>query len=112
MQRKCTHRKLVRHLQSPLIFFGHVDAANDIFASVQVYQRVLGLAETDGISVDFETLLVDFSAKLDPQTGKLRDIVSKIRKGKPAVSRKKSATSDAAPRTVATSLSPRVYEAW
>ncbi|KAK9898105.1 hypothetical protein P389DRAFT_65742 [Cystobasidium minutum MCA 4210] len=91
-------------------------AANDIFASVQVYQRVLGLAETDGIDVDFETLLVDFSARLDSTTGKLRDIVSKIRKAKPVAAKKKTATTaamaDPAPRTVATSLSPRIYEAW
>lgn len=83
---------------------------------MQVYQRVLGLAETDGIDVDFETLLVDFSARLDSTTGKLRDIVSKIRKAKPVAAKKKTATTaamaDPAPRTVATSLSPRIYEAW
>lgn len=94
-----------------------LDAANDIFASVQVYQRVLGHAETEGIHIDFETLLLDFSARLDPQTGQVRDIVNKLRKAKPVPVRKSSAndaprTTSEVPRATGTILSPRVYEAW
>lgn len=68
----------------------NVDAANDVFCAVQLYRRLCGLAEAEGIQLDFAQLLSDLSVRIN-KTGKLisqwktrtslPEIVSEIEEG-------------------------------
>lgn len=88
-----------------------IDAANDIFASVQLYQRIIGYAEVDGLEIDFETLIYDSVARVDPDTRQMVAGNFKPRKAKPIRGHTKP-SNEVKSGDSNSRLTPRVQEAW